>query len=294
MNVEECLNALENLTAGMGKHGKSGPVPGPLISLSMADIDLQEAPPSPTVMSPEDEDTPEEDSGGFYGYEDREFDFLKTEPVRRSTSLKTYKTPPGTPRRKKAVRFADALGLDLESVRHILNLEAPPKVPDSALKDLKIGLEEEHKTEGSRYLTACFSQPGADPDFLARVVAEKVVLENCLVDDRTLTVSGSIRVANITFHKKVSVRYSINGWMTYTDIEASYVHNSSDGKTDRFSFSIYLPPYFNRGSRLEFALMFLDDGTTYWDNNYGRNYHVECYAKNIPTADHDSNWMHFL
>ena len=74
--------------------------------------------------------------GGLY--EDREFDFLKTENVKRSTSLKTYKTPPGTPSRKKAVRFADALGLDLEDVRHVLNLDDPPNIPASAMKDLKV------------------------------------------------------------------------------------------------------------------------------------------------------------
>lgn len=72
-------------------------------------------------------------------FEDREFDFLKTQPpIKRSTSLKSNKTPPGTPSRKKVVRFADALGLDLESVRHILNLEAPPKIPATALRDLQV------------------------------------------------------------------------------------------------------------------------------------------------------------
>ena len=72
--------------------------------------------------------------------EDKEFDFLKTEQRRRSTSLKTNKTPPGTPSRKKAVRFADALGLDLENVRHIMNSQDPPQIPASAMKDLKVGI----------------------------------------------------------------------------------------------------------------------------------------------------------
>lgn len=227
-------------------------------------------------------------------FEDREFDFLKAEPVRRSTSLKTYKTPPGTPSRKKAVRFADALGLDLESVRHILNLEDPPVVPKSAMRDLKVGLEEEHRTEGSKYLAAYFPQPSADPGFHARVQANKIVLENCLVDDKDMTVSGTCRVANIGFHKKVIIRYTINNWLTYEDVCASYIQNSNDGPTDRFSFTINVPKYFSVGSRLGFALMYHVNGMTYWDNNRGTNYIVECYAKSVPTHASDSAWMHFL
>ena len=76
-----------------------------------------------------------------HGYtEDDEFDYLKKETRRRSTSLKTNKTPPGTPGRKKAVRFADALGLDLEDVRHIMNTQDPPQIPASAMKDLKVSM----------------------------------------------------------------------------------------------------------------------------------------------------------
>lgn len=114
---------------------------------------LPDPPPSPEAdLDPEDDKT---SSSLFEGhnlpsdylsyeggsFEDREFDFLKAEPIKRSTSLKTNKTPPGTPSRKKVVRFADALGLDLESVRHILNLEAPPKIPATALKDLKVNMK---------------------------------------------------------------------------------------------------------------------------------------------------------
>ena len=107
----------------------------------------EDNPPEPN--SPDQEETPHFDRiSSSNSFEDREFDFLRSEPVKRSTSLKTTKTPPGTPTRKKAVRFADALGLDLESVRHVLNLDAPPEIPGSALKDLKVGVEEYKATQG--------------------------------------------------------------------------------------------------------------------------------------------------
>ncbi|XP_070190227.1 uncharacterized protein [Littorina saxatilis] len=223
-------------------------------------------------------------------YEDREFNFPRSE-LRKSTSLKSSKTPPGTPRRKKVVRFADAMGLDLESVRHILNLESPPKIPASAMKDLQFGMGEDRKGMGTKFIVETFQQPGADMGFRERVMCEKVALENALIVSGSIT--GVVRVANISFHKSVRVRYTINGWATFHDISASYMVNSNDGSTDRFSFTI-VPPYdFGPGSKLEFAVSFNANGSEFWDNNRGANYGFECFAKTIPT-EAENAWMHFL
>ncbi|XP_071091879.1 glycogen-binding subunit 76A-like isoform X2 [Haliotis cracherodii] len=223
-------------------------------------------------------------------YEDKEFNFSRSE-LRKSSSLKTNKTPPGTPSRKKVVRFADAMGLDLESVRNIVNVDTPPKVPASALADLRVGLEEDRRAMGSRFLTACFSQPGASENFMKKVLAQKVSLENAVITGMTIT--GVIRVANISFNKMVRVRYSTNRWATFHDIAASYVQNSCDGPTDRFSFSIVAPANFDVGSRLEFAVSYAASCTVFWDNNEGRNYVFECFAKTVPT-EAENSWMHFL
>lgn len=136
-------------------------------------------------------------------YEESEFNIDRSE-LRKSSSLKAKKTPPGTPSRKKMVRFADALGLDLEDVRHVLNAENPPKIPASAMADLKVGIESDRKELGKRFLTPCFQQPGASENFLQRVIAQKVCLENAIITD--LTITGVVRVANIGFHKIVRVR----------------------------------------------------------------------------------------
>lgn len=59
-------------------------------------------------------------------------------PFIRSTSLKTGKTPPNTPgRSKKAVRFADSLGLEFECVK-LISQDELPTVPRSAYQDLKL------------------------------------------------------------------------------------------------------------------------------------------------------------
>ncbi|CAL1533966.1 unnamed protein product [Lymnaea stagnalis] len=223
-------------------------------------------------------------------YSESEFNFNRIN-LRKSSSLKTNKTPPGTPHRKKVVRFADAMGLDLESVRHVLNMESPPKIPASAMADLKDGLGEERKEIGSKYLCACFNQPGAADNFFQKVISQKVCLENAIITD--LTITGFVRVSNISFQKSVRVRYTHNAWATFHDIAASYVQNSCDGPTDRFSFSIVAPPFFGLGSRLEFAVSYNAGGTEYWDSNDGNNYVFECFAKTFPT-DNETAWLHFL
>lgn len=131
-------------------------------------------------------------------------------------------------------------------------------------------------------------------DFVTRVMASKVALENCLVNDSDMTITGIVRVANIAFHKKVSVRVSTNRWVTFTDINASYVQNSNDGPTDRFSFTISVPAYFVEGSKMEFAIMYDANGQEFWDGNHGSNYVIECFAKSVPVGNNEKTWMHFL
>lgn len=223
-------------------------------------------------------------------YDEPEFNINKAE-LRKTSSLKSNKTPPGTPSRKKMVRFADAMGLDLESVRHVLDTDNPPKIPASAIADLKVGVEEDRRDVGSRYLDLCFQQPCARENFMTRVIANKVSLENCVITDMSIT--GVVRVANIGYHKCVRVRYTVNNWVTFYDVMASYVQNSCDGATDRFSFTIVLPSTIGPGSNISFAVSYTVNDQVYWDSNESRNYSIVCYAKSTP-SDLDSSWLHFM
>lgn len=223
-------------------------------------------------------------------YDEPEFNIDKRQ-LRKSSSLKSNKTPPGTPRRKKMVRFADVMGLDLESVRHVMNQEQPPRIPASAMADLRIGMEEERKDMGSRYLDICFPQPGALENFMQKVMANKLCLENCIITD--LSITGIVRVANIGYHKCVRIRYTINSWVSFYDVMASYVQKSCDGPTDRFSFTIVAPATVGPGSRIEFCISYTVNDTVYWDNNDGQNYVILCYAKTTPVETEES-WVHFV
>ena len=133
--------------------------------------------------------------------EELEFNFValtSTSTVCRSASLKsTYgSTPLCSPRIKKVVRFADALGLDLESTRHILDVsEAPATAFSRSTSD--VGRAARVR------LTARFSEPGSSADFLRRVQERKVSLEEVSVNADQRSFSGIIRVANIAYQKQV-------------------------------------------------------------------------------------------
>lgn len=227
-----------------------------------------------------------------------------TPRVRRCSSLKSGKTPPGTPGRKKIVRFADALGLDLADIRTFL--DEVPKVPRSAYEDLQCAelsdnaapsLREGALSDGlvpacmsgtakqpDRCLIPLFQQPAGQPDFMDRVRDDFVCLENAVVTDRvSYCISGTVRVRNLDFHKSVHVRYTLDGWKTFADLQATYVPNSCDGFSDKFSFILYAHTV-QVGQRLEFAIRFQCRGGQYWDNNRSANYAFQ----GLPPTEHTS------
>ncbi|KAH8285978.1 hypothetical protein KR054_000240 [Drosophila jambulina] len=210
-------------------------------------------------------------------------DDCRPQRIRRCSSLKTGKTPPGTPGRKKIVRFADVLGLDLADVKTFL--DEIPTIPKSAFEDLEI-LESEPPLQlgpkSDKLLMPLFQQPGGLATFLDAVREKQVSLENAAVSDNiNQTISGSVRVRNLDFHKSVHIRYSLDGWRSYADLQANYVENSCDGFSDKFTFVLF-GNSLHVGQRLEFAVRFQCKGQQFWDNNYGANYCFQC----LPSSTH--------
>ncbi|KAJ8716042.1 hypothetical protein PYW08_013327 [Mythimna loreyi] len=205
--------------------------------------------------------------------------------VRRCSSLKTGKTPPGTPGRKKIVRFADVLGLDLADVKTFM--DEIPVVPKSAYDDLT-GCDVQSTPParatprlGALTLVPLFQLPVNITD---KLETQNVCMESARVCDGVhVTVCGSVRVRNLDFHKTVHIRYTMNGWKTYTDLQATYVQGSCDGFSDRFQFVLYAPAI-SSGQRLELAVRFLCKGQQFWDSNSGCNYSFDCLALGSTTA----------
>ena len=119
-------------------------------------------------------------------------------------------------------------------------------------------------------LVVCFKEPCDNADFKERFKYKCVALERCATRDRTVT--GIVLVKNIEFHKEVAIRYTLDSWVTSTDVDACYLPNSNDGDTDRFSFSLALP---RNHKEMEFAIRYKTGTAEYWDNNFNRNYKVK-------------------
>jgi|SRR3954447_4255564 hypothetical protein len=84
-------------------------------------------------------------------------------------------------------------------------------------------------------------------------------------------IQGEIFVNNLSYEKKVGIRHSSDGWISYLDIDGIY-NRSLGGSLESWIFGRDTSPSgFDRG---EFAVYYLnrETGRYYWDNNFGQNY----------------------
>ncbi|KAM3876740.1 protein phosphatase 1 regulatory subunit 3E [Diretmus argenteus] len=205
-----------------------------------------------------------------------------------------------SPTSQKKVRFADSLGLELTSVKHFDDADMPEvperilaKFPKEPLRLNHLETKFPRAPTQSVFMELQFTNPGTLPGFAQKVREVKVMLENVEADEFSL--SGFVRVLNLAFEKSVSLRYSLNNWITFMDSLASYVHESSDDGTDRFSFKIITPTFLDSGGTLQFAIKYCVDGEEYWDNNNGNNYKVRRHRfKMSPPREWENGWIHFI
>lgn len=187
---------------------------------------------------------------------------------------------------RKSVGFADDTGKgSLTEVHEIVNQEDPPVVPKSAFKDLALEASNTNQSLAAqstgtkvRSLKRLFTPPSLLADFAKQVQSKKVSLESCDVHNGDLTVSGTVCTVSSGNPKNaaVTIRWSTNNWLTFNDLLATFLNRAANGVTNRYSFKIQLPHFLDGGMRLEFAIMLDTAGHSYWDNNGGHNYIVEC------------------
>lgn len=204
-----------------------------------------------------------------------------------------------SPASEKKVRFADSLGLELISVKHFDDTDMP-EVPERILAKFPRGPLHLNNLDKfpraptrSVFMELQFTNPGTMPGFEQKVREVKVLLETVEADEFSL--SGFVRVLNLAFEKSVYLRYSLNNWITCMDSLASYVPDSSDGVTDKFSFKIITPTFLESGGTLQFAIKYCVGGAEFWDNNDGTNYKVRRHRfKMSPPREWENGWIHFI
>ncbi|KAM6951797.1 protein phosphatase 1 regulatory subunit 3C-B [Aplochiton taeniatus] len=257
------------------------PMPGPIMPVDMAmRICLASSPPLRSFLSSYDDYRSNSSSSSGSSLLQRH------RPLRPCLSSKTHIEPsssPGgstrtwqspKPKKKKSVVFADSKGMSLTAIHVFKEFEEDPlaelQFDLSDLEGAAAGLRLTH----DKGFVLDFPQPATDYlDFRNRLKRNQVCLENCSVQEHCL--SGTIKVANISFEKSVSVRATIDGWQSHKDVECTFLNNVYGcPETDTFSFSLDLPTSLSPGLRVEFCLQYQALGQTYWDNNDGNNYRL--------------------
>ncbi|KAM6928899.1 uncharacterized protein PEZ65_008265 isoform 2-T2 [Lycodopsis pacificus] len=174
----------------------------------------------------------------------------------------------------KRVFFADTTGGDLVDVKEFVAFESDDE-EESARWEEEEAKYRKPLREPSYRVQPEFHAPTASA-LLQAVHLNKVEVEQMSpAEDEPLAFCGLIRVLNISFHKAVYIRSTMDHWATYFDHPAEYVQGSHDGSTDQFSFKLtFAPPYTTHGSRIEFVVRYETSDGDYWANNSSVNYVV--------------------
>ncbi|KAK2851736.1 hypothetical protein Q5P01_008012 [Channa striata] len=174
----------------------------------------------------------------------------------------------------KRVSFADTTGGDLVDVKEFVAFDSDEE-GDSAKWEQEEAKYRKPERQPTYHVHPEFTA-AADGALLQAVHANKVEVEQVSpVENEPLAFSGLVRVLNISFHKAVYIRSTMDNWASYFDHPAEYVQGSHDGDTDQFSFKLsFAPPYITHGSRTEFVVRYETSEGDFWANNSSMNYAV--------------------
>ena len=75
---------------------------------------------------------------------------------------------------------------------------------------------------------------------------------------------------NYAYHKNVFVRYTVNGWQSYTDKALTY-SQSNGNNTETWTTTLNINGMPEHG-KFQYAICYQVNGREYWANNFGANY----------------------
>ncbi|XP_011475772.1 protein phosphatase 1 regulatory subunit 3A isoform X2 [Oryzias latipes] len=174
----------------------------------------------------------------------------------------------------KRVSFADTTGGDLVDVREFVAFDSDDESDSAKWEHEQAKYRKPHR-EPTYSLHPEFQTPSHGA-LLHVVRKNKVEVEHIAPsEDDPLAFRGVIRVLNVSFHKAVYIRSTMDDWATYFDHPAEYVQGSHNEDTDQFSFKLcFAPPFTNHGSRIEFVVRYETAEGDFWANNSSLNYGV--------------------
>ncbi|RMY45812.1 hypothetical protein D0865_09679 [Hortaea werneckii] len=193
-------------------------------------------------------------------------------PALRPSSRRRYSSMPGTPTYSKSVHFKDSDN----QTRHFLQVDKPMAVSAGSSPVETYDNEAEFPFNGETVEREICLANFPEDSFERQT--QPVRLEKMHLSSDKQTLIGTCAVQNIAFHKAVAARFTLDHWMTTSEVTGEYQHDprsSTDG-CDRFSFQIKLSDQANIDDKtLLICVRYTVNGQEYWDNNRGMNYQVE-------------------
>ena len=191
----------------------------------------------------------------------------------------------------KSVRFLDSAGMPLVKVKQFDEAQELLDKIKSEESKLSASLSKKSGQEIKPLFKCAFDQPAADYLKFRQCLDQKFVsLENVDIQGSRL-ISGTIKVKNICFEKKVFVRITFNSWNSSSDIVCAYIPSGSAGASiyDTFRFQAEIPMSWYDHHRIEFCVCFAHDGLEHWDSNNGVNYSIVSSRTNVSVLASPTN-----
>ena len=238
-----------------------------------SDAPEDSSPCSPVSAISGSSSTTSADDSGFSSDENRSSE--KQHKLARAKSLRSALRSPAHVGQRKTVRFADSLGLDLEQKTYFESDDYKDnefrsfKSPFSFTQN-RINL---HSKLVSLNPVNISNRSEAEISHLTRT--QCVCLNSINITDTNL--SGVVHVLNLACDKQVYIRYTSDGWLSFSETRAIFTRSvGSDGAVDSFSFFIALPSDIPVGATCEFCIRYCVSNNSYWDNNNDQNYKLQC------------------
>ena len=199
-------------------------------------------------------------------------------------ALRGHRRPssmPGTPTYNKAVHFQEH---GLEHVRTFLQVDRPIAVSAGSSPVGTCDEDDEFPfsdSDGASSPTYEWELKVTNfPRDTMHRQMKPVRVERIYLSADTKTMYGSVAVRNLSFHKLIVARFTLDYWKTTSEVVAEYSHDirktqAFDG-CDRFVFEIKLDAHANLESKtMFFCVRYQVGGSEYWDNNDSINYQVD-------------------
>jgi len=89
------------------------------------------------------------------------------------------------------------------------------------------------------------------------------------------SLQGSVAVANLAYHKLDTCRFTLDHWVTTSEVAAEYTGRVHGTGNDRWTFAIGLPDMANLETKTIYLyIRYNFCGHEFWDNNRGANFRV--------------------